>query len=234
MGADNPMKKLLLIATLLASLTVIPTAVFAQGMMSGGTGSSSATAEVKQTAQEEAEGRALWDRLRLKQVECKNLSDDNYEVLGEYFMGQSIGDSQRHAAMNQMMAGMMGEQGEKQMHIAMGKRLSGCDPSATLPANSQTMMNMMMGGSMMGGGGNSMMGTGWNMMDGWDRFGPVGWLLMLLFWALLILSVIALIRYLTLTGRSREGNSPIDILKERYARGEVDKKEFEARKKDLL
>lgn len=72
---------------------------------------------------------------------------------------------------------------------------------------------------------------GWNnMMGGWGIF---GWLTMLLFWALLILGVIALIRYLARSGQGKEDKTPLDILKERYARGEIDKKEFNERKKDL-
>lgn len=80
-----------------------------------------------------------------------------------------------------------------------------------------------------------MMGTGWgNMMDGWDRFGPLGWLTMLFFWTLLILGVVALIRYIGKSGQAHERKTPLEILKERYAKGEIDKKEFEQVKKDLL
>ncbi|OGK18792.1 electron transporter RnfE [Candidatus Roizmanbacteria bacterium RIFCSPLOWO2_02_FULL_39_8] len=83
------------------------------------------------------------------------------------------------------------------------------------------------------------MGSGWgNMMGGWGsagwRIGIFGWLSMILFWLLLILGAIALIRYLGSSARSSDKEkSPLDILKERYARGEINKKEFEEKKKDL-
>ena len=140
-------------------------------------------------------------------------------------MGQSIGNTQRHALMNQMMTSMMGEDGEEQAHIAMGKRLSGCEPNAQVSSNGVGFMPMMW---MMGGGGNPMMGYGWN------GFGLLGWIPMLLFWILLILGAVALLRYLGGSARSGDkGRSPLDILKERYAKGEIDKKEFEQMKKDL-
>ncbi|RJQ24451.1 SHOCT domain-containing protein [Candidatus Parcubacteria bacterium] len=182
------------------------------------------------TAREEQEGKEVWEKFQAKQIECKDFTDDNYAVLGEYFMGQSIGDTQRHAAMNQMMIGMMGKEGEEQMHIVMGKRLSGCDPNAQVPQNGWGFMPMMW----MMGGGNSMMGSDWgNMMGGWSGFSIFGWLSMILFWVLLVLGVVALIRYLGKSGSSREDKTPLDILKERYARGEIGKKEFEEKKQDL-
>lgn len=166
-------------------------------------------------ATEEAEGKAIWEKLQAKQLECKDLTDSNFELLGEYFMGQMAGDS--HESMNNMMEKMMGKESEEQMHVAMGKRSSGCDSNAMIVK----------------GGGNSMMGQDWNnMMAGWGGFG-LGWLFMLLFWALLILGVAALIRNLARSGDNKQGKTPLDILKERYAGGEIDKKEFEEKKKDL-
>ena len=184
------------------------------------------------TAREETEGKVIWEKLQSKQLECKNLTDENYEVLGEYFMGQSIGDTQRHALMNQMMTNMMGEEGEEQMHVTMGKRLSGCEPNAQVPSSGTGFMPMIW---MMGGGGNPMMGYGGNnIMGGWNGFGILGWLPMLLFWILLILGVIALFRYLGGSGKTiKDDKTQLDILKERYAKGEIDKKEFEEMKKDL-
>lgn len=182
------------------------------------------------TTREEAEGKEIWEKLQNKEKSCDRLSDEDFGALGEYFMGQMVGDS--HEAMNTMMERMMGKEGEEQLHVVMGKRLSGCDTSAQLPAQGTGFMPMMW---MMRGGGNPMMGTGWgNMMDGWNGFGIFGWLSMLLFWILLILGVIALIRYIGRSGQNREGKTPLEILKERYARGEINKKEFEEKKKDLL
>jgi len=87
---------------------------------------------------------------------------------------------------------------------------------------------------MMRGGGNPMMGYGgWNNIMGWGGFGILAWIPMLLFWVVLILGVIALIRYLGGSGFSKNSKTPLDILKERYAKGEIDKKEFEEMKKDL-
>jgi len=81
-----------------------------------------------------------------------------------------------------------------------------------------------------------MMGYGgWsNMMGGWG-FNAFGWLPMLLFWVLLILGIIVLIRYLgASSNRSQtKDKTPLEILKERYAKGEIDKQEFEEKKKDL-
>ena len=180
------------------------------------------------TAREEQEGREIWQKLQAKQVTCDKLSGDNFQALGEHYMGQITGTS--HEAMNTMMIQMMGEEGEKQMPVVMGKRLSGCDPDAQVPQSGWGFMPMMW---MMGGGGNPMMGYGsWGNMMGWG-FGIFGWLFMIVFWVLLILGAVALIRYLARSGSGKEDKTPLEILKERYARGEIDKKEFEEKKKDL-
>jgi len=75
------------------------------------------------------------------------------------------------------------------------------------------------------------MGTG--MMPGWSG----GWL-MIAFWVLVLLGLILLIKWLLLmTRRDREGYrrpDALEILKERYARGEIDQQEFMTKKKDLL
>jgi putative membrane protein len=188
---------------------------------------------VEHTAREEQEGKDLWNKLQAKEVVCADLNDEQYGVLGEYFMGQMSGDS--HAAMNAMMIQAHGEDGEEQIHIVMGKRLSGCDTSAAFPAISggwMPMMNMMWGGWSSPLGNNSTN----NMMNfGFGPFGGFGWIFMILWWVLIIAGIVALIKWLTgqSSGSHNNQKSVLDVLKERYAKGEIDKKEFEEKKKDL-
>ena len=70
---------------------------------------------------------------------------------------------------------------------------------------------------------------------GWGWIG-VGMVHMLLFWGLIILAIIALVRFLS-TSPNTNGDglnkTPLDILKERFARGEIDVEEFEERKRLL-
>ena len=145
--------------------------------------------EVAQTTKDESDGKAVWDKLQNKEVTCANLTDDDFDVLGDFFMGNAVGSN--HASMNLMMKTRMGEEGEKQMHIAMGKRLSGCFTNATLPNGSSYFMPMMGGlGGMMGGSrGFSMMGYGNNGIgqNGWGIFGIITWALGTLFLILGIL-----------------------------------------------
>jgi putative membrane protein len=59
----------------------------------------------------------------------------------------------------------------------------------------------------------------------------------LLWWAILILGIIVLVRLLGRDTSRAATTTPeetaLDILKKRYARGEIDKHEFEEKKRDL-
>lgn len=144
------------------------------------------------TAQAE-EGASLWQKLSSGQVKCQGISEGQFESLGEFFMGRMVGSS--HELMDQQLEQMMGEEGLRQMHLAMGKRMSGCDSDASFPVSMGMMMNMM------GGGGQTMIGSGmmnWN--QGWGMMGQGGFwiwsILSWLTWVLVIIALIALIRWL--------------------------------------
>lgn len=189
-----------------------------------------------------ATGQALWGELRARQIQCGQLTDANFNNLGDYFMDQMMGSA--HEAMEQAVIARSGQTGLDQMHIAMGKRFSGCDPNAAYPAG---MMNYGMM-PMTGGYGNydkgswpapyqnnsmfNMMGYGYGPGSGY--MGTGGWILMVLFWILVVFGIVALLRWgMHGGGHHRGEKSVFEILKERYAKGEIDRKEFEERKKDL-
>ena len=76
------------------------------------------------------------------------------------------------------------------------------------------------------------------MMNGFGGamgFGGIG---MLIFWALVIGGVVVVARWLSVKSSadnvaSERQRSPLDILRERYARGEIDKDEFEQKRHDV-
>src|SRR3989344_9264140 len=161
---------------------------------------------VEHTLREEQEGKVLWNKLQAKETTCENLNDEQFGVLGEYFMGQMAGES--HAAMNTMMIQAHGEDGEKQIHIVMGKRLSNCDTSVAFPAISggmMPMMNMMMDGwsnqSALTNNSNNPM-----MNFGFGTFGGFGWIFMILWWVLIVAGIIAFIKWLTSQSRGTYNN----------------------------
>ncbi|HEX8974597.1 MAG TPA: SHOCT domain-containing protein [Patescibacteria group bacterium] len=71
----------------------------------------------------------------------------------------------------------------------------------------------------------------------------LGWIFMLIFWILVIWAIIALVRgfsgghwhdrHCTHCGEGME-DSAMKTLRERYAKGEINKEEFESKKKDLM
>ncbi|MDD5007456.1 MAG: SHOCT domain-containing protein [Syntrophorhabdaceae bacterium] len=70
----------------------------------------------------------------------------------------------------------------------------------------------------------------------WGDYGwgmGFGWIFMIIFWVLIILVVIYLVRLVTGTGKQQQGETPIEILKKRYAKGEITKEEFEKMKGDI-
>jgi putative membrane protein len=79
-------------------------------------------------------------------------------------------------------------------------------------------------------------GGGWGMHPMWGVWGVwhVGMMLMMLvFWGVVIAGIVLAIRWLTRQGREPRTDTALDILRQRYARGDISKEEFEAKKRDL-
>ncbi|HSD31036.1 MAG TPA: SHOCT domain-containing protein [Gemmatimonadales bacterium] len=77
---------------------------------------------------------------------------------------------------------------------------------------------------------------GWGMhpMSGmWGAWGLGMMLMMLVFWGLVIAGIVLAIRWLAGQGERSRSDRALDILRERYARGEINKDEFEAKQRDL-
>lgn len=76
----------------------------------------------------------------------------------------------------------------------------------------------------------------WGMHPMWGWWGIWGFGMMLfvfLFWALVIVALILGIRWLVRQGKPAGSDSALEILRQRYARGEINREEFEAKRRDL-
>jgi putative membrane protein len=76
------------------------------------------------------------------------------------------------------------------------------------------------------------------MMSDWSGLSwgmGFGGIFMILFWALIILGIVALAKWLfSSTGSVGSGKRPLEILQERYARGDITRDQYERMRQDLL
>ena len=75
-------------------------------------------------------------------------------------------------------------------------------------------------------------------MGDWGSWGwgmGFGWIVMILFWTLIILGIVALAKWLFSMGNpgGSAGKRPLDILKERYAGGEITREQYEQMRRDI-
>lgn len=74
----------------------------------------------------------------------------------------------------------------------------------------------------------------WTGCAGWMM--GLGWIFMVLVWVLIVVGIIALIRWLGITSSNRneaQQKTPLQIIQERYARGEIEQEEYEQKRRDL-
>jgi putative membrane protein len=77
----------------------------------------------------------------------------------------------------------------------------------------------------------------WDGMHFWGGWGILGIILMVLFWAFIIWLIVWGVRKFGRrdysTGGTTGSRTPLDIAKERYAKGEINREQFEEIKKNL-
>jgi putative membrane protein len=81
-------------------------------------------------------------------------------------------------------------------------------------------------------------------MDGFvNNMGNFGWghgfgvVFMILFWGLVIVGIVAIVKWLSASSQNSnnsQSKTALDILNERYVRGEIEREEFEQKKQDLM
>lgn len=77
------------------------------------------------------------------------------------------------------------------------------------------------------------------MMDWTGGAWPVmglGWIFMVLVWVLVVVGIVALVRWLGMSSgerRKEADKTALEILRERYARGEIERDEYEQKRRDL-
>lgn len=158
-----------------------------------------------------------------ERVDPDKVSDEQLEELGDAVMSVMHPDPKEHDWMDNMMGGE-GSSTLSAMHKMMAYNYL------------RDSYGGMMGQGMMGPGmmGRGMMGQG-TMGRGVMDFGYGG-----IFMWVLFLILIAVVTYLVIKATKTKGfvastaETPLAILKKRYAKGEITRQEFEKMKKDLV
>jgi putative membrane protein len=161
-------------------------------------------------------------------VKVEKVSPMKLEELGDSVMEVMIGNPEQHEQMDKMMGGE-GSASLADMHRRIGYNYLAGYPYGMMRLMSGGMMgfggNFFKGGHMMGGigYGPGMMGFGWGGM-------LMGFVILLI----LVFVIILIVRAIGGGLAGAQGNeTALDILKKRYAKGEISKDEFNRVKKDL-
>lgn len=72
------------------------------------------------------------------------------------------------------------------------------------------------------------------MMWTWGAWGILMMLMMVAFWGLIIAGIVLGVRWLTRHAGGQPTDRALEILRERYARGDITREAFDARRRDLL
>ncbi|MGM0432934.1 MAG: SHOCT domain-containing protein [Spirochaetota bacterium] len=160
----------------------------------------------------------------LSAVDLQQVDPEQLAELGDAVMARMIEDESEHQRIDELMGGE-GSQRLDAMHRQLGYRYIQSGGSLPLEWRGSRMFG---GGPMMNGWNNGWYGPG---MMGWS---PWGWIIGILIVVLVVVLVVMLLR--SRSGDrgdyfgSRSSNTredPVEIVKERYARGEITREEYQ-------
>lgn len=161
---------------------------------------------------------------------CGKLNESQLELIGDYYM-ELMHPGQAHDAMEDMLGGE-GSASLKQAHLQMAQVLYCGETNTSVTYGGMMGMMPLMG--RFGGYGGGMMGYGMMNYGNMMGYGDWWWVFGLLFWALVFVALALAVYWLYRNVRSGgTALSASDILKQRYAKGEISKKEYQEMKKDL-
>ncbi len=240
-------KKLAIFA--LIGIFIIPYAVFAHMGNADQNVSQNIESQLQEAVQKILKDQNIKDKV---DIDCGKVSDDSFEELGEVVMSLMHPDEEEHTAMDNMMGGE-GSDTLRQMHINMGRSYLGCFDGRYIPSMGMMMGMMGVRGGMGFDGRAGMMDE--DMMNGdmmEDREGssyvgdtvyrnPFGMrsavLMPLWGWIVMVVAGIAFVFLIVWVVNGFSGGrsgSPLDILKERYVKGEINRDEYERMKKEIM
>ncbi len=155
------------------------------------------------------EAKALMD----SNISCNKLTNDQLEIIGEYYMEQTM-PGQAHARAHEMMGLKEGSEAEELFHISVARR-SYCGEN----------VGMMREGLYNGYGMMGYYPRNYNYFSYWDIIlgALIIGLLMLAFWMI----------YRSLKKNNADQEDALSVIRKRYARGEITTKQFEEIKKKI-
>ncbi|MBI2004318.1 hypothetical protein HYS72_02525 [Candidatus Pacearchaeota archaeon] len=141
--------------------------------------------------QEIGEAKSLID----SKISCDDLTDEQLEIMGEYYMEQ-MHPGEAHELMHKMMGLTEGSEDEEKFHINMAKIIYCGESSGNMISSGSMMgggmMDMMSGGNMMGSGG--MMGSSnfgyWNFLNILYLILLIGIIILIILWIIKLLKEI--------------------------------------------
>jgi putative membrane protein len=166
----------------------------------------------------------------MKSIDCSKVTDKQLEDLGDAFMDVIHPDSSEHNFMDRMM------RGEKSPTLSAMKRIMGARYLGCYRGDEYSgMMSLSWGGRGSRDLDDYSSNRKWsNMMHGYGPWGMMGGYGMGLMWIIpLIIIVLVIVLVIRWARPAGVAETPIDILKKRYAKGEITKDEFDQKKKDL-